>query len=163
MLWADIKYDISWPKELLLKQTQYMIDTTGNEVVRQIRRNIMENRSVYGGGLAPLKDNTIKRKKGMRYPSKALYAKGILSRAIHYYKRGLNAGNVGIIARGSPNRRLVGIVQQTGNYHGGIPRPFFGISKKTWFDIAGTNGLWERWLARITSHATPYLQGTFKP
>jgi len=159
MLWVDIKYDIKWLKELQLKQTQYMIDTTGNEVVRQIRRNIMESRSIYGGGLAPLKAGTIKRKKGMRYPSKALYAKGILCRAIHYYRSGENKGAVGIKNVGSPSRRLIAIAQQTGDYHGGVPRPFFGISAKT-LDIL--DGVWKAWFKRITQTATSYQKGIIR-
>lgn len=156
---VDIKYDIKWPKELLTKQTQCMVDTTGKTVVREIKRNIIDSRSIYGGSLKPLKPSTIARKRGLRSPSKALYRVGILHRAIHYYKRGMNAGFVSIIRRGSPNRRLVGIVQQTGVYRGGTPRPFFGISAKT---RVALDWMWTGWFKRTMRHATAYQKGSVK-
>ena len=61
---VDIRYDIKWPKELLQKgRSQEMIDKAGREVVREIKRNIMDSNSIYGGRLAPLKQSTIDRKK----------------------------------------------------------------------------------------------------
>ncbi len=145
----NVKYDIRWPKELVQKRTQRMVDTTGNEIVRGIRRNIMESLSIYGGKLRKLKSDTVRRKKGMRYPNRALYALGILYRSIHYFKgHRPNIGTVGIMRRGRPSRREVAIYQQTGLYQGGTARRFFGISREL---RSRLNSMWGSWFNNIMS------------
>ena len=155
---VDIAYKIRWPKELIERRTQYMIDTTGNEVVRGIRRNISEQVSIMGGHFRKLKPATIRRKRGMRYPSQALYALGILYRAIHYYKTGENAGAVGIMIRGKPSRRDVAEYQQTGAYRGGVARRFFGISKQ--LRQSKLIPMWRAWFDEKIRRAELYKSGT---
>lgn len=150
MLFINIKYDVDWPRELLERRTQYMIDVTGRHIVREIKRNINNGISIYGGRLAPLKLDTIRRKKGLRHPKKALYALGMLYKSIHYYTgHRENKGSVGIIDRGSPSRRYLALIHQTGAYKGGVARPFFGISKDCDRHI---RGMWESWFVRITGN-----------
>ena len=147
MLWIDIKYDLKWHKDLT-RRTQEMIDVAGEEVVRGIKRNIRESISIYGGNLAPLKPETIRKKRGMRHPKRPLHALGMLYRNIHYYRgHRPGMGQVGIKNVGSPSRRLVAIAQQTGAYRGGVPRPFFGITPYIQKRI---DGAITGWIARLT-------------
>lgn len=155
----NIKYDIRWPADLLKKRTQVMVDTTGKEIVRGIRRNIIESMSIYGSHFRKLKSDTVRRKRGLRYPNKALYALGILYRAIHYYKTGINAGAVRIIRRGSPSRREVAEWQQAGTYKGGVARRFFGIS--TELRRGRLIPMWNDWLRAITRRTHVYKAGGF--
>ena len=141
----NVKYDIKWPKALLEKRTQPMIDIAGNEIVRSIRQNIINQISITGGRFRKLKPATIKSKKGRRYPSKALYAAGILYRSIHYFKgHRPNIGTVGIKKIGKPLRRNVAEWQQTGAYRGGVARRFFGISKQLRQKITSMMNGWLR-------------------
>lgn len=158
-LMLNIKYDIRWPKELLDRRTQYMIDATGREVVRGIRRNIMTSMSIFRGKFRRLKPATIRRKRGMRYPSKPLYALGILYRSIHYYTgHRPNQGIVGIMMRGKPLRRDVAEYQQMGAYQGGVARRFFGISKELRTRL---NSMWRAWFSSVTRRAETYKKGSF--
>ena len=155
----NIKYSIRWPKELILKRTQYMIDATGREVVRGIRKNIITQTGVIGGRFRRLKPDTIRRKSGLRYPKKALYALGVLYRSIHYFTgHRPNQGTVGIMDRGSPSRRRVALYQQTGSYPGGVARRFFGIGKQTRENL---RRMWKAWFRSITRRAELYKKGAF--
>ena len=153
----NIKYNIRWPSALLKKRSQYMVDTTGKEIVRGIRRNIMESISIAGSHFRKIKPDTRRRKKGLRYPNKALYALGILYRAIHYYKTGENAGAVGIIRRGLPSRRNVAEWQQRGTYQGGVARRFFGISSE--LRRGRLIPMWNDWLRAITRRTETIKSG----
>ncbi len=154
----SVKYDIKWPKELIQKRTPEMIDTSGREIVRGIRKNIVTSMGVTGGQFRKLESATIRKKRGMRYPSRPLFALGILYRSIHYFTgHRPNIGTVGIKRVGKPNRRDVAEWQQAGPY-GGPARRFFGISRKL---NARLNSMWGAWFSNIIRRADSYKKGKF--
>jgi len=147
---ATIESQIRWPRELvksakaggtfargtpgvgtrLLKQVAAL-------VMRGIKDNIKKSRSARGN-LASLSNKTIdeKRRMGVPYPTKPLRRKGVLYRAIHYYKSGPNEGVVSIIPRGrygtktKLNARQIAEEHINGTY-GGPKRDFWFIHAET--------------------------------
>ncbi len=103
------------------------------EIVKDSRRNIRKQKAPDGTPFESLKEKTVNRKrnKGFSFPSRALFAKGIMYRAIHAYKLSKNRFAVGVIARGKPRRDLLAIIhQEQGPVPGQYIRPFLGISTK---------------------------------
>jgi len=84
------------------------------KIAESSRRNIRTQTSIKGHAFKGLSVKTIKdkRREGSDYPTRALYRKGIMYRAIHVYQRSKNAFEVGIIPRGKPKRDLVGYIHQ---------------------------------------------------
>jgi len=118
------------------------MDRSGKQMVRIIKNRIKAS-------VPPrLKRATINRKKALRYsrPTNTLWAKGILYRAIHCYRRrqpGLTDGiAVGVKQIGKPDRRFLAIIHNDGM--GNMPaRRFFYISRKNFDEII--RWTWKAW------------------
>jgi len=142
---VEINIDVAIPDFM---DADVPLKQIAGKIVSDCQENIRLQRSPDGTAFQALKEKTIrsKKNKGYSFPSRALYAKGIMYNAIHAYRLGKNNFAVGVIARGKPSRDLVGLIHQeigVPSKTGLVARPFIGISQKV-FDWA--NARLQRWV-----------------
>ena len=152
---VSIETQIKWPADLMegvSKSGGFVRGTppVGDKIVKRIaavvvrgvKNNIKRSMTEDGGRLQRLNDKTIekKAKAGNPYPSRPLRAKGVLYRAIHFFKTGPNKGAVSIKRVGKYGTKTRLNAAQIAEVHInglGVPvRDFWFISTKTNKDIS---------------------------
>lgn len=129
---GDFKFNIDVTyNEIDLSQADVPMKQIADKIATEAQRNIRTQTSPDGTPFEALKESTLRRKRRLRQPLKALIAKGIMKNAIHVYNLGKNKYAVGVIPRGLPQRDLVALIhQEVGAGETRVTRPFLGISKR---------------------------------
>ena len=129
---GDFKFtiDVTY-NQIDLSQVDVPMKQIADKIAVEAQRNIRTQTTPEGHTFQALAQSTIRKKKRLNQPLKALIAKGIMYRAIHAYRVNKNVYAVGVIPRGVPQRDLVALIhQEVGAGETRVTRPFLGISKK---------------------------------
>ena len=129
---GDFKFtiDVTY-NEIDLSQADVPMKQIADKIAVEAQRNIRTQISPSGHPFQALAQSTMRKKKRLNQPLKALIAKGIMYRAINAYRVNKNVYAVGVIPRGVPQRDLLALIhQEVGAGETRVTRPFLGISEK---------------------------------
>lgn len=137
---CDINMELSIPD---FSDATLPLKQIAEKVATESQKNIRNQTNLNGSTYTRLSKKTIQDKirEKVSDPTKALYRKGVMFRAIHVYSTGKNSYEVGVKAIGKPRRDLVGMIHQE---IGPVIRTFLGISDST---RAWCEARIDRWIA----------------